>query len=48
MPVDDFDAAIDEINGLIFAQEAICKATQAPVILGWNRQVVDVNQSPPS
>ena len=42
---DDFDEVIDEINGLIFVQEAICKVTQAPVILGWNRQVVDVNQS---
>jgi hypothetical protein len=45
---DDFEEVINEINGLIFAQEAICKATRAPVILGWNRQVVDVNQSPPS
>lgn len=37
---DDFHEAIDEINGLIFAQEAICAVTEAPVILGWNRQTI--------
>lgn len=37
---DDFDAAIDEINGLMVAQQAICAVTQAPVILGWNRQTI--------
>jgi hypothetical protein len=39
---DDFDEVIDEINGLIFVQGAICGVTKAPVILGWNREVVEV------
>jgi len=45
---DDFDEVIDEINGLIFVQEAICRVTEAPVILGWNREVVEINQTPSS
>lgn len=39
---DDFDEVIDEINGLMFAQAAICQVTKAPVIIGWNRQVLTI------
>lgn len=39
---DDLDEVLDEANGLIEAQAVIGRAVKGPMVLAWNRQVVEV------
>lgn len=39
---DDLDEVLDEANGLIEAQAVIGRAVKGPMVLAWNRQIVEV------